>query len=336
MVALTVQVDNDRGTQVNVNDAFGSFQNAVNVPAGPLKTARQRRDVFKSGLGGQADVDEVLPSGSLARGTHKDPINDVDVVVIYDESDHPGWGVPGDSAQEALSYTGSQINTVLGATSGTHAREVRLASPRNHAVKCFLDDPDDDNGFTVDAMPALRRAGVLLVPEAKNRTWVETNPKHLIAQVAARHAEWNKYAGTVRMLKRWASDQDIKIKSLVMEVLALHYLPTDTNRPAALKEFFHKAWDHVNNGYNVEDPAGLCGVIQRDLALDAFRERLAKARDLSNNAFRAQARSNTALAIGYWRELFGDDFPKPPSDGGNPVVVPPVLPPHKVKDTPQG
>lgn len=321
---------------MDVNDAFGIFQDVVNVPKKPLKTARQRRDVFKSGLGGESDVAEVLPSGSLARGTHKDPINDVDVVVIFDEVDHPGWGEPGDSAEEALSYTGGRINDLLGITNGTHAREVRLASPRNHAVKCFLDDPDDDNGFTVDAMPALRRDGVLLVPEAKNRIWVKTNPEYLMDEVAARHNEWNKYAGTVRMLKRWASDQDIKIKSLVMEVLALDYLPTDTNRPAALKEFFHKAWDHVNNGFYIEDPAGLCGVIQHDLDLDDLEERLAAARDLSNNAIRAQARNGTALAIGYWRELFGEDFPQPPSDGGSPVVVPPVLPPHKVKDTPQG
>ncbi|MFI6675229.1 nucleotidyltransferase [Kribbella sp. NPDC050470] len=321
---------------MDVNDAFGIFQDAVNVPPAPLKTARQRRDVFKSGLAVEADVDEVLPSGSLARGTHKDPINDVDVVVIYDEDDHPDWGEPGDSAEDALSYTGSVINDVLGATAGTHAREVRLASPRNHAVKCFLDDPDDDSGFTVDAMPALRRDGVLLVPEAKNRIWVETNPEYLISEIAARHAEWNKFAGTIRMLKWWASDQDIKIKSLVMEVLALNYLPTDTNRPSALNEFFHKAWDHANNGFNIEDPAGLCGVIQKDLDLAAFGECLATARDLSSNAIRAQARNGTALAIGYWRELFGDDFPEPPSDGGKSVIVPPVLPPHKVKDTPQG
>ncbi|MGW6278437.1 nucleotidyltransferase domain-containing protein [Kribbella sp. NPDC055071] len=321
---------------MDVNDAFGIFQDVVNVPQTSLRTARQRRDVFKSGLGGEADVDEILPSGSLARGTHKDPINDVDVVVIYDETDHPDWGEPGDSAQDALSYTGSMINEVLGATNGTHAREVRLASPRNHAVKCFLDDPDDDGGFTVDAMPALRRAGVLLVPEAKNRIWVGTNPEYLIAEIAARHAEWNKFAGTVRMLKRWASDQDSKIKSLVMEVLALSYLPTDTNRPAALNEFFHKAWDHVNNGFNIEDPAGLCGVIQKDLDLTAFGERLAAARDVSSNAVRAQLRNGTALAIGYWRELFGDDFPEPPLNGGKAVIVPPVLPPHKVKDTPQG
>lgn len=92
----------------------------------------------------------------------------------------------------------------------------------------------------------------------------------------------------------------------------------------------------MNNGYNVEDPAGLCGVIQRGLDLDALAVRLATPRDLSNNAFRAQARGDTSLAIGYWKELFGEDFPEPPSDGGSPVVVPPVLPPREVKDTPQG
>lgn len=329
-----------RRTVVDVNDAFGIFQDAVNVPPKALRQARDRRDIFKDGLGGESDVEEVIPSGSLARGTHKDPINDVDVVVVFDEAGHPEWGEPGDSAEEALSFTGKMVNRVLGATNGTFAQEVRRADPRNHAVKCFLDDPDAEGAFTVDAMPALRRGDVLLVPEAKSQKWIETDPEYLIAEVASRHKDWRKYAGTVRMLKRWASDQEteyaVKIKSLVMEVLALDYLPTDTNRPSALKEFFLKAWNHVNDGYNVEDPANLCGVIQHDLDLAAFGERLASARDLSNNAFRAQARGEAALAIGYWRELFGDDFPEPPASGGAPVVVPPVLPPREVKDTPQG
>ncbi|MBD8870612.1 SMODS domain-containing nucleotidyltransferase [Nocardioides donggukensis] len=323
---------------MSVDDAFETFQRTVNVPPEAVTLAVKRRKFFHDALGGEDDVREVVPSGSLARGTHKDPINDVDVIVIFDEEHHPDWGVEGESAGEALSYTGKRINELLGATNGSFAKEVRRASPRNHAVKCFLDDPEDPEAFTVDVMPAFRRHGALLVPEKSSNRWVTTDPEYLISEVEARHKEWRKYAGTVRMLKWWAADQDIKIKSLVMEVLALDNLPLGPNRPAALKEFFNKAWNHVWLGYNVEDPAGHCGVIQRDLDLTAFSVRLEAARDLANKAFQAQARGETTLAHRFWKELFGDDFPPPPSGGGGgkPAVVPPVLPPRPVKDTPQG
>jgi hypothetical protein len=321
---------------MSVYEAFEAFQTTVNVDPKALTAAFERRRFFHDALGGEDDVLDVVASGSLARGTHKHPINDVDVIVIYDLDQHPDWGKPGESAADALTHTGRRINDLLGATNGTFAKEVRLASPRNHAVKCFLDDPKDPDAFTVDAMPAFRHNGALLVPEKHSSSWVTTDPEYLIREVAERHKTWNKYAGTVRMLKWWAHDQDIKTKSLVMEVLALHYLPLGRTRPVAIKEFFNKAHNHIWLGYNVEDPSGHCGVIQRDLDLVEFAKRLEKARDLANQAFQAQARNETTIAHRFWKELFGDDFPPPPSGGGTPAVVPPVLPPRQVKDTPQG
>jgi hypothetical protein len=319
---------------MNVNDAFETFQRIVNADIKQVRSARSRRDLFKNAFNKEPDVSEVVPSGSLARGTHKDPINDVDVVIIYDEDDHPDWGQDGDSAEDALNYTRKRVNHLLGATHGTHARAVRLAEPRNHAVKCFLDDKDDPDAFTVDAMPAFRRDGALLVPEKQSRGWVATNPEFLIKEVAKRHADWGKYAGTVRMLKWWAAEQDIKVKSLVMEVLALDYLPTNRTQPVALKEFFVSAAYFVQGGGIVEDPAGLCGAIQKDLDYLAFGDRLREAADDAGQAVSAQANSQQARAVTMWGQVFGDAFPKPPKTT-TPGVIPPVDP-RPVKDTPQG
>ena len=202
-----------RRTNVSVTNAFKTFQDIVNAVITYVREARARRDLFKGVFGAEDDVKEVVASGSLARGTHKDPIHDVDLIVVYDQDEHPEWGTPGSSAADALDYTRERVNALLGATNGTYEKTVRLARWRNHAVKCFLDDPDDPDAFTVDAMPALRRDGKLLIPEALAEDWVPCDPEFLIAEVADRHAEWNKFAGTVRMLKWWAAEQDTKIKS---------------------------------------------------------------------------------------------------------------------------
>jgi hypothetical protein len=321
---------------VSVSDAFKKFQDVVNADAEPVREARARRDLFKGAFAAESDVKEVIPSGSLARGTHKDPIHDVDVVIVFDGEQHPGWGEPGSSAEDALDYTRQRVNAMLGITNGTFAEAVRLARWRNHAVKCFLDDPDDPNAFTVDAMPALRREGKLLIPEAISKEWVYCNPEYLIEAAAQKHAEWGSYAGTVRMLKRWAADQDIKIKSLVMEVLALHFLPTNVTRQSALKQFFVSAFYYIEGANEIVDPAGICGPIQSDLDNEEFAERLRTARDASSRAFQAQVNNNTAAAIHHWGEVFGAEFPKPPASIGHQLPAAAPALPRTVKDTPQG
>lgn len=320
---------------MSVADAFNEFQGIVNADPEHVKEARSRRDLFRDAFLSEGDVDEVVASGSLARGTHKDPIHDVDVVIVYDDVQHPEWGEPGSSAEDALDHTRKRVNALLGATNGTFDNAVRLAKWRNHAVKCFLDDPNDPNAFTVDAMPALRRNDMLLIPEASSKDWVPCNPEYLIKAVADKHAEWSTYAGTVRMLKYWASEQNTKIKSLVMEVLALEYLPTTKTRPVAIKDFFVSALYAIEGGQEVVDPAGICGPIQSDLDYEGFADCLRASRDDAVRAFRAQSNNDNTAAIQLWGKVFGNDFPKPAATRNPlPAVAPEV--PRTVKDTPQG
>jgi predicted nucleotidyltransferase len=126
---------------VSVTDAFTTFQGVVNADVEHVREARARRDLFKSAFTSEGDVNEVVASGSLARGTHKDPIHDVDVTIVFDDAQHAEWGEPGSSAEDALDYTRKRVNALLGITNGTFDRAVRLARWRNHALKCFLDDP---------------------------------------------------------------------------------------------------------------------------------------------------------------------------------------------------
>jgi hypothetical protein len=320
---------------MSVHEAFCAFQTKVNADIGAVREARRRRDIFRAAFGNEADVVEVVPSGSLARGTQKDPIHDVDLVIVYDGAAHTEWGQAGESAGAALDHVRGRVNALLGATNGTHDQIVRLARWRNHAVKCFLDDPEDPAAFTVDAMPALRSGGHLLIPEALSDTWIECDPESLITSVADRHAQWDKFVGTVRILKRWASDQDIKIKSLVMEVLALEHLPTGLNQPAAVRQFFVAAAYAIDGHEVVTDPAGYCGPIQSDLDYIEFAERLKEARDHANQASQASVNNDADGALWHWGQVFGPDFPHDPNPASKPApAVAPV--PRQVKDTPQG
>jgi hypothetical protein len=95
---------------MDIDAAFDDLQSKVNAPPEAVKEARRRRDLFRDAFGGEADVTETVPSGSLARGSQKDPINDVDVIIVFDQDEHPDWGQPGSSAADALDHVQARVH----------------------------------------------------------------------------------------------------------------------------------------------------------------------------------------------------------------------------------
>ncbi|MFF8674222.1 hypothetical protein [Streptomyces sp. NPDC015242] len=325
---------------MGIDDAFDAFQKTVNEDIDKTRLARERRDLFKTALLSEPDVLETFGSGSLSRSTQLKPIHDVDVVIVYDPDEHPEWGNDGPSAQDALEHVRTQVNRLLSQTNGTHANEVRHTLVRNHAVKCFLDDPEDPEAFTVDVMAALRQEdGSLLIPEKLNTRWVPANPEYLIGQVADHQRDWPHFRPLVRVLKQWRLTAPVQggIKSLVMEVLALNCMPRSGNRSQALRTFFTAAAVRVHEG--VWDPAGLCGQIQPDLDHAGLSDAFADAADLAERACVAAAEGDTDNALRLWQRIFGGDFPAPAAPAKPASLItgtPALITPRPIKDAPQG
>lgn len=319
---------------MSVESGFDDLQGVANATDESVKEARRRRDAFRSALPAAEDVDYVFPSGSLARGTHKDPIHDVDLVCVFKAGDRPDWGGPGDSAEDALEHMRNLIKERLGAD-GTEGREVRRCDLRNHSVKCFLDDPADPDAFTVDVTPALLHPERgLWIPERNSRDWVRSDPRYLIDVVAERHAEWSQFAKLVRVLKRWNADQGSHMKSLVVEVLALDLLPVK-NRPTSLARFFTAAASAVWSP--IVDPAHLCGEIQPNLDRAAASAELERAAEAAAAAVEAAERGEGRRAMCLWRKIFGSIYPEPIGGcGGSGPAVIPAVPKRKIVDAPQG
>lgn len=325
---------------MDMKEAFASLQREVNANPEIVEEARRRRDLFREAFDAEDDVVACLPSGSLARGSQIEPINDVDMIIVFDAETHEGWGTPGQSAKEALDEVQSRVRSLLGSSEGSVAQEVRLARSRTHAVKCWLDDPDDESSFTVDVTPALRVDGsTLLIPEKRSEKWIRTAPELLIDRVAARHAEWRSFVPLVRTLKRWNRDAGATMKSLLVEVLALDHLPIG-EAPDAVARFFTASGVAIASP--VEDPAGLCGEIQPELDRGRARARLEAAAETSWRAVKAAEEGDTDEAACQWREVFGDIFPSPPrgcggsTGAGKGAAAVAAVRPRPVRDAPQG
>jgi hypothetical protein len=321
---------------MGVEKAFDDFQNVVNADKKRVDLARERRDVFKQAFKAEPDVAEAFGSGSLARSTQLDPVHDVDLVIVYRAEDHPDWGQPGESANEALEHTRERVKYLLGATDGTVDQLVRYTLPRDRAVKCFIDPPEMKDAFTVDAMPVLRQAdGTLLIPSKRSKEWSTADPEYLIEAVADHQRNWEHFRAMVRVLKRWRLSVPTKVKSLVMEVLALECMPRSGTRPEALRAFFTAAAIQVNWG--VDDPAGHCGAIQADLDIPVLREALEDARDAATRACALDADGDADEAQRAWQEVFGSDFPAPEKKKVSPAVTGPALITGRpIRDAPQG
>lgn len=306
---------------MTLTDCFRTLQDNVNADPKQVDEARSRRQMFETAFGTvDHEVNDSVPVGSLARGSQIEPINDIDLLVEFIPGAHPSWGQPGESANEALETTRKLINDLLGSEEklrdlfGSDAagmRWVRHTRLQNHAVKCFLDDPEEDDAFTVDVVPALPREGRgFWIPERKSSKWIETDPVYLVEQVLERHGGYGEgqFVQLIRVLKRWSLDHDKVIKGLTIEVLALDHLK-DESRPTALARYFQSAHEHINEP--ILDPAGLCGEVQPSLDRSAAASLLHEAADLSARAIAAADQGHETKAQCLWWKLLGDVFPEP-------------------------
>ncbi|QXV57788.1 hypothetical protein [Amycolatopsis sp. TNS106] len=319
---------------MGIEGAFDAYQKTVDADPDQVKLARDRRDAFKAALR-DTDVDDVWGSGSLRRATQLKPVHDVDLVVEFSREAYPDWGQPGDSSEAALDLVHDRVKAALGDPGGSEEEWVRRADPRDRAVKCFLDDPDDPDGFTVDVMPALRQDDdTLLIPGKGHACWIVADPEYLIERVEKRQQAWSYYRPLVRVLKQWRRgvSADKPVKSLVIEVLALECLPAGPTRSSALSSFFTSAAFRVNEP--IEDPAGHCGPIQPDLDVDALRDACEEARELAAAAMTAEDNDDFDEAKRLWRTILGADFPAPAKAKKTGATL--IGSGYAVRDVPQG
>jgi hypothetical protein len=290
--------------------------------------ARWRQSVVIDALKNRPDVVEVIPSGSLARGTPLGPVHDVDLIVIFDQEMHRDWQSSG-SARAALEQMQTAIREALEARPGQPLGPVPYTELRNHVVVAKLELPHTPLGALfpdappVDVMPAIRHGSHLRVPELSSDTWIDVDLERLMGTLAAQQRAWSNFDEAVRMIKGWAHHQGLQIPSLAVEMLVMEYLP----RPAlselmlssdAIAGFFETA--SRARITRMPDPAGRYGEIAPGLNYAALQAALSKSAALARQAVDAErawpTRDNSQEVVThpsrFWQEIFGqNEFRRP-------------------------
>lgn len=323
------------------DDGFRSFSHAIESDPLGVLLAKWRRDAFTRKLKQLDDVVEVIPSGSLARGTQIGPIHDVDLIVVFDQAKHPDFGHGGpESVQKVLTYLQGKLVEQLhpltadlraeGATEGlvedavVEDTLVKDTEQRMHVVTCrggWIGEFTNIIPSTppVDVMPAVREGSHLLVPE-RGKGWIDVDPEKLMRQVAQRQREWKYFTEVVGMMKAWAENEGLDIKNLAIEVMVLKYCP----RPGffetlscgeAVAQLFEAADKaHITS---LEDPAGRCGKIDPKLKYSELQAKLTRAAELARQAMDIEHVLENEPSMAEfidpdipWRELFGRKYPR--------------------------
>jgi hypothetical protein len=313
------------------DDGFRSFSQAIASDPIGILLAKWRRDVFIRKLKQLPDVVDVIPSGSLTRGTQIGPVHDVDLIVVFDSAQHPDYGIKGksgkaaESAQAAITHLENGLLEQLHPWRGAAGGLLKGTEQRTHVVKYQGDwaGPFKEiipTAPPVDVMPAVREGSHLLIPE-RGTGWIDVDPEKLIRQVEQRQREWKYFTEVVGMVKAWAKLNHLRMKNLAVEVMVLKYCP----RPRlfetlscgeAVARFFETA---AKKGItSLKDPAGRCGEIDPRINFGKLRSALKDAADLARQAMDAEHTwKNRSYAVGevthpdvFWRKLFGQKYPR--------------------------
>lgn len=316
---------------MNSEEAFRRFGHDIETDPIGMLLAEWQRSAFIHALKQLPDVVDVIPAGSLARGTQIGPVHDVDLIVVFDSSAYPDWGYGSESALVAMQHLQASLLQQMHPWRGTDEGLFEETKIRNHVVQCNGVSTGPFEGFVpsvppVDVMPAVQHHGHLRVPELHReglnllgKNWIDVDPEKFMHLIEQRQRDWKYFKAVIKLVKAWAEEQGLKIKSMAIEVMVLKYCP----RPGlfetltvseAVTRFFEAA--AKANIHSLTDPTGWCGEIDRHMNYGALRNALKEAAGLSRRALDAERAVDRGQSIlgdddpgSLWRKLFGKKFP---------------------------
>jgi predicted nucleotidyltransferase len=276
--------------------------------------ARRQRDALRGHLEGEFAVAEFLISGSFKRRTAIQPLNDVDLFVVFDPESEKELR---DAAPRTI------LKKVLDVLDDAYpTKEKPKAQSRSVNVEF------KGTGLSFDVVPAFPD-GVdgYVIPDRDAGAWIRTNPRrHKEHATAANEASGKKAKPIVKALKSWNSRQpSTLVRSFHLELMVYEALRSD---PGSYPVGIAKALRAMSNGVltSMPEPAGVgpnvdAGMTstERDRASKAF----AGAADLADKAIKAAERGDTGEAHHHWYTLLGSGYPekgKAPSRGAPALV----------------
>ena len=233
--------------------------------------------------------------GSAGRKTIIRPLDDVDVLAIFDNKDNIFERLYRYDSQKFLYRVRDALNDY----------RVEVVGARGQAVRLFYKAAPH-----VDIAPVFKWSGGGYALPNGSGGWLTTDPYAHDDWLTQRHKDLNyRLKPMVRMLKRWNNVHSKYLKGFHLEVVtATVFASLGGDSRDACEKFFEWAQNHLY----VLDPAGHGGDLSAYLTLSSRAAVLSNsesARERAAKANAAEAEGDHEESIRLWRIIFGDEFP---------------------------
>lgn len=280
--------------------AFDEFKNKLVLTDPQRTTVSSRKSVTTGYLHASFPSTSDLPlrttklMGSAGRDTIIRPLDDIDILAIFDNKD----GI------FEKQYQWSSQKFLYRVRDALNAYSVQIVGARGQAVRLFYKAAPH-----VDIAPVFQyQTGGYALPNG-NGGWLTTDPDQHDAYINRRNSELShQLKPMIRMVKRWNNVHSKYLKGFHTEVMiATVFSSIGGNSRDACEKFF----DWGQRYLDVSDPryGGNLSTYLSWNARQAVLNNMRSAHQRAVNANAAEARGDHADAIRLWRIIFGDEFP---------------------------
>lgn len=237
----------------------------------------------------------VVLIGSAKRGTHVQPVDDIDVLAEFTNKD--------DVFEQYRYSSGAFLQRIRKALDAK--TNIKKIGARGQAVRLFY-----VNGAHVDIAPVFKWSGSGFALPSGTGDWITTDPEcHATWFAGQKRSIGSNLEKVARYAKVWNQLHSSYLESFHLEVIVADIFASvggDTRE--ALKIFFNSAINHLD----VTDPAGHSGLLSSYLtpaARSQLRSRLNTAYNRAVSAIEAANQGDHEEAKRLWRIELGNQFP---------------------------
>jgi tRNA nucleotidyltransferase (CCA-adding enzyme) len=254
-----------------------------------LRTDPESKDAHK----------DTFLSGSYARHTAINDINDVDVICVLD-----------------IDQRITQAEVVLAWVEGILGKHYDKPKRQGRSIGVTA-----ENGVWLDIVPATPMSaddGPLWIPDREARAWVQTHPKGQIAAGLSKNKATNGYFVQVaKLLKAWRDrlpTDSCKLKSYILETLVHGSIGYPTSHASALVSVLEGIERSYGNYRTlgvapvISDPGYTSVNVAKRLSVKEFTDFMTQVKSAAATARKAFDEFNEAASRKLWRQLFGSNF----------------------------
>lgn len=254
-----------------------------------LRTDEDSKDAHK----------DTFLSGSYARRTAINDINDVDVICVFD-----------------IDRTITAPEVVLVWLEGVLSKYYKEPRPQGRSVGAKA-----AKGVWLDIVPATLVSaddGPLWIPDRDAKAWVQTHPKGQIAATISKNKTTNGYfVQTVKLLKSWRDrlpTESCRLKSYILETLIHGTIGIPSSHAAAIVnvlegvERTYGPWRNTNAVPAIYDPGYSTINVAKRWPASEFNDFMAQVKSAAATARSALNSSDETESRKLWRQIFGSKF----------------------------